>query len=73
MGLIVPTGMYAARDAQPLPSAWCVGIDWGAAQHHVCVLDRDRRRVGERVVAHDGARLAQLADWLWTVSAGQPE
>jgi transposase len=37
------------------------------------VLDRDRRRVGERVVDHDGASLARLADWLWTLSAGQPQ
>jgi len=37
------------------------------------VLDRDRRRVGERVVDHDGASLAQLAAWLWSVSAGQPQ
>jgi transposase len=37
------------------------------------VLDRDRRLVGERAVDHDGASLAQLVAWLWTVSAGQPE
>ena len=50
-----------------------MGIDWGSQQHQVSVLDRDRRRVGERVVDHDGARLARLADWLWTLSAGQPQ
>jgi hypothetical protein len=65
--------MHAERDEQPLPSAWCVGIDWGSQQHQVCVLDCDRRRVGERAVDHDGASLARLADWLWTVSAGQPQ
>jgi Transposase/Transposase IS116/IS110/IS902 family len=37
------------------------------------VLDRDRRRMGERTIDHDGASLAQLAAWLWTVSAGQPQ
>ena len=61
------------RDDQPLPYEWFVGIDWGSQQHQVCVLDRDRRRVGERVVDHDGASLARLADWLWTLSAGQPQ
>src|SRR5262249_12855037 len=50
-----------------------VGIDWGSQQHQVSVLDRDRRRVGERVVDHDGASLARLADWLWAASAGQPQ
>src|SRR3989442_6735851 len=73
MGLIVPTTLHPAREDQPLPYEWFVGIDWGSQRHQVCVLDRDRRQVGERVVDHDGASLAQLADWLWTVSAGQPQ
>ncbi len=73
MGLIVPTTMNRQQDDQPLPYDWFVGIDWGSQQHQVFVLDRDRRRVGERVVDHDGASLAQLAAWLWTVSAGQPQ
>src|SRR5215813_2705764 len=73
MGLIVPTTIHPEREDQPLPYEWFVGIDWGSQQHQVCVLDRDRRRVGERVVDHDGASLARLADWLWTLSAGQPQ
>jgi len=56
-----------------MPYDWFVGIDWGSQQHQVCVLDCDRRRVGERVVDHDGASLARLADWLWTLSAGQAQ
>ena len=73
MGLTVPTTMPPERDAQPMPYTWFVGIDWGSQQHQVCVLDRDRRRVGERTVDHDGASLARLADWLWTMSVGQPQ
>jgi transposase len=73
MGLIVPSVMYPEQDDQPLPYDWFVGIDWGSEKHQVCVLNRDRIRVGERVVDHDGASLAQLASWLWTLSAGQPE
>src|SRR5687767_111951 len=73
MGLIVPTMMHPEPDEQPLPYDWFVGIDWGSKQHQVCVLDRDRRRVGERVVDHGGASLAQLATWLLTLSAGQPQ
>src|SRR5712664_2041210 len=72
MGLIVPTTIHPEREDQPLPYEWFVGIDWGAQPQQVSVRDRDRRRVGERVVGHDGASLARLADWLWTVSAGQP-
>ena len=73
MGLIVPSDMDSEREDQPLPYDWFVGIDWGSRHHQVYVLDRDRRRVGERVVDHDGASLARLADWLWTLSAGQPQ
>src|SRR4029453_7405112 len=73
MGLIVPTTIQPEREDQPLPYEGFVGIDWGSQQHQVFWPDRDRRRVGERVVDHDGASLARLADWLWTVSAGQPQ
>ena len=73
MGLVMPTTVHPEQDDQPMPYDWFVGIDWGSEKHQVCVLDRDRRRVGERVVDHDGASLAQLAAWLWTVSAGQPQ
>jgi hypothetical protein len=73
MGLIVPSTMHPERADQSIPYEWFVGIDWGSQQHQVCVLDRDRRLVGERTVDHDGASLAQLAAWLWTLSAGQPQ
>src|SRR6266571_6670840 len=73
MGLIVPTAMYAERDDQPMSYEWFVGIDWGSQQHQVCVLDRASRLVGARAVDHDGASLAQLAAWLWTLSVGQPQ
>ena len=73
MGFIVPTDMHPEPADQPMAYEWFVGIDWGSQQHQVCVLDGDRRRVGERTVDHDGASLARLADWLWTVSRGQPQ
>src|SRR5215467_11610913 len=73
MGCIVPTAMDRERDNQCMPYEWFVGIDWGSQRHQICVLDRDRRLVGERTVDHDGASLAQLAAWLWTVSAGHPQ
>jgi transposase len=73
MGLIVPSTMHPERDDQPMPYDWFVGIDWGSQQHQVWVLDRDRRRMGERAVDHDGASLARLAEWLWAVSGGHPQ
>src|SRR4030095_13751662 len=73
MGLVVKTTIHPEQDDHGMPYEWFVGIDWGSQRHQVCVLDRDRRRVGERAIDHDGASLAQLAAWLWTVSAGQPQ
>jgi transposase len=73
MGLIAPSVMHPEQADQSIPYQWFVGIDWGSQQHQVCVLDRDRRLVGARAVDHDGASLAQLAAWLWTSSAGQPQ
>src|SRR6266704_1153787 len=73
MGLIEPTPMPPERDEQATSYNWYVGIDWGSQQHQVCVLDRGRHVVGERVVDHDGSSLAQLATWLWALSAGHPQ
>ena len=73
MGLVMQTTIHPEQDDPGMPYEWFVGIDWGSQRHQVCVLNRDRRRVGERAIDHDGASLAQLAAWLWTVSAGQPQ
>jgi transposase len=48
-----------------------IGVDWGSEAHQVCVLDRERRVLGERRVAHDGTSLAELGDWL--ASFGAPD
>ena len=55
-----------------MPYQWFVGIDWGSQTHQVCVLDCARHRIGERVVEHCGASLAQLATWLTDLAAGNP-
>src|SRR5215472_15398118 len=73
MSLMTPTVRHPERADQPMPYEWCVGIDWGSQQQQVCVLDRNRRVVGERAVTHDGASLAQLTPWLWTLSEGRPQ
>src|SRR5499426_4165027 len=73
MGLVVQTAIHPEQDDHDMLYEWFVGIDWGSQQHQVCVLDRNRRRVGDRSVDHDGASLARLATWLWSMSAGQPQ
>jgi transposase len=51
---------------------WFVGIDWGGEHHQICILDEDRRRVGERSIDHSGEGLAELVTWLQEIVAGEP-
>lgn len=48
------------------------GIDWGSEVHQVWVTNETGERVGERTVAHTGAALAELAEWLITLAGGNP-
>jgi Transposase len=73
MGLIMATAMPPTHAEPPISYDWFVGIDWGSQQHQVCMLDRHCQVVGERVVDHDGASLAQLVTWLMTLSQSQPQ
>ena len=41
-----------------------LGIDWASQKHHVCLLDVQGERLGERGFAHDGAGLAEMAAWI---------
>ena len=41
-----------------------VGIDWATEAHQVCVLDHNRKVVGERSVLHSGTAISELASWL---------
>ena len=40
------------------------GIDWGSESHQVCVIDSEGTVLGERAFRHDGAGLAEMADWI---------
>lgn len=51
---------------------WFVGIDWGGESHQVCVLDRERRKVGERSIKHDGEGIGELISWVGGMVAGLP-
>ena len=57
----------------PTEYAFYVGVDWGSERHQVCVLDAERRVVGERSIQHSGPGLAELADWLAALAPGHPE
>jgi transposase len=49
-----------------------VGIDCGSQIHQVCVLTASQAVVGERRVAHTGAEIQALADWLLTLGETDP-
>lgn len=51
---------------------WFVGFDWASQTHVVCLLDRNGEMVGERKVAHSGADLSALCDWLVARSGAPP-
>jgi len=36
------------------------GIDWASAEHALCVVDEQGRRLRERLVSHDEAEIAAL-------------
>jgi transposase len=56
----------------PAPEyAFHVGIDWGSAQHQVCIVDGEGRRT-EHPVAHTSAGLAGLAAELAALSPAAP-
>jgi transposase len=49
------------------------GLDWGSAEHRVCLLDAERHVIGERNVTHGGTGLAELCDWLVAKAGAGPE
>src|SRR5947209_6872107 len=51
---------------------WFVGVDWASENHHVRISDCHGKRIGERVFAHGGAGLADMAAWLSSVTDGEP-
>lgn len=44
--------------------AWYVGIDWGSAEHHVCLLDARGHVCGERTVAHTAGAVQEAVQWV---------
>jgi transposase len=52
---------------------WFAGIDWASENHQVCVVDARGKCVGERTVAHGGAGIEELCDWLVACTGAKPE
>ena len=52
---------------------WFVGIDWASQSHQVCLVDARGECLGERAVAHGGAGIEELCDWLIARTGATPE
>jgi len=52
---------------------WFVGIDWASQSHQVCLVDAHGECLGERAVAHGGAGIEELCDWLIARTGATPE
>ena len=52
---------------------WFVGIDWASQSHQVCLVDARGEGLAERTVAHGGAGIAELCDWLLARTAARAE
>ena len=52
---------------------WFVGIDWASQSHQVCLVDARGECLGERAVAHGGAGIEDLCDWLVARTGATPE
>lgn len=47
------------------------GIDWATQSHQVCALDRNRKLIEQRAVAHSGDSLTTLSQWLIGLAQGE--
>jgi transposase len=52
---------------------WYVGIDWGSAEHHLCVLASDGTVAGTRVVPHTATAVHEALAWLRELTGTTPE
>ena len=52
---------------------WFVGIDWASQSHQVCLVDARGECLGERAVAHGGAGIEELCNWLIARTGATPE
>lgn len=43
---------------------WFAGVDWGASEHAVCIIDADGKVLGERTFEHSGSGVAEICHWL---------
>lgn len=53
--------------------AWYVGIDWGSAEHHLCLVDANGQVCGTRAVAHTAVAVHEALQWVRERTGVAPE
>lgn len=53
--------------------AWYVGIDWGSAEHALCLLNASGHVAGTRVVAHSADAVQAALQWVREQTGAPPE
>ena len=51
---------------------WFVGVDWGNAEHVVCLIDANGKVLGERGFGHTGTGISEMCDWLLETARADP-
>ena len=51
-----------------LEIAWFAGVDWGSEKHQTCILDAEGSIIGEKEFSHSGAGLAELGEWILSIT-----
>ena len=52
--------------------AWYLGIDWGSAEHHFCLVDAHGQVCGTRVVAHTADAVHEALRWVRARTGATP-
>lgn len=52
--------------------AWYVGIDWGSAEHELCLVNADGTIVGSRAVPHTARAVHEAVQWLREQTGAEP-
>jgi transposase len=52
--------------------AWFVGVDWGSAEHRVCLINAAGTVVGTRTVPHDARAVHDAVQWLCDQTGAMP-
>ena len=47
---------------------WFAGVDWGSERHQACLVDAHGTVIGERDYPHSAVGLAELGEWILSIS-----